>query len=412
MAKISFSEVTSTSFKAKLLNDNGTQITTGSFMWSGDGGPGTGFEHTFIPERTLTPDTLYVITCAHSENGYDNWVEYNGSVRTLSDGGGITPPPSGGDDFNVTLTQGTTTSTSLIAQVSANLPIYQISWYLDDFYIKGETYNGAFNATYVFSNLQPNTGYMITAEVTSTTGKTVTQWGFFTTNSASTNTPIQLYFYPDPNDQSYGFITVKNVLGQELQSGATFYSNDSDWARTVTATATVRAGYKFIGWYGNNSFLSNSTTYSFIIPNNITSYILIGKFSDDTSTSDKPKEFQWDTEKIKGMKFNLSASEWNAFQNKIEEVAQYALGLNQPVSYFTDVSSGSEFKASYFNDAAYYINLLYKNFINGDWEDIKWEYKPGDAIQAGDKNIPNKTNPGLNDLVYYLNNFIKTYKKT
>lgn len=408
MAYIKFSEITSTGFTAQLFNDNGMQITTGHFIWLVNGVM-EGEDNPTLTSTGLNANTTYNITCAHGESIDGDWIEYRSSVTTTS-GGGITPPPSGGGDvFNITLAQGTTTSTSLVAQVSANLPINYIQWYLDDELITTQPCNGAFEATYNFSYLQPNTGYMIEAKVTSTTGKTTSSWGIFTTNSTSTNISIKFYFGPDPNDESYGFVTVKNALGQELSSPATFYSNDSAEARTVTATAIVRAGYKFIGWYGNNSFLTNSNPCLLTIPNNVTSYTLVGKFSDDTSSSDKPKEFQWDTEKVKGMKFNLSASEWNAFQNKIKEVFQYAFDYS--VS-FTDVSPGSEFRASYFNSAAAYINLLYKNFINQNWEYIKQEYQPGDVIQAGDKNAPNKTNPGLNDLVYYLNYFIKTYKKT
>ena len=238
MAKINFSEITSTSFTAILVDDNDKQITTGEFIWSCSG-VGTGYTHTFTSGSNLTADTLYTVSCGYKGNSDNDYVKYESSVRTLSDssgGGGTTPPPSGGeDDFEVELTQGTTTSTSLVAKVSANLPIQSVQWYLDDDPKGNITYNGALDAAFNFSNLQPKTGYLIMAKVTSITGKTADPWGFFTTNSESTNTPIYFYFYPNPKDGSYGSVTVKNVLGQELQSGAVFYSNDDAYARTVTS---------------------------------------------------------------------------------------------------------------------------------------------------------------------------------
>ena len=60
-------------------------------------------------------------------------------------------------------------------------------------------------------------------------------------------------------------------------------------------------------------------------------------------------EFKWDTPKIKGKPFNITANEWTKLQNYINECLGY---VNKSIYPFTRASPNKPFLASYFNEVA------------------------------------------------------------
>lgn len=66
-------------------------------------------------------------------------------------------------------------------------------------------------------------------------------------------------------------------------------------------------------------------------------------------TSHRPDLFSWDTPKTKGGDYNVTASEWNRFQQYIKVMAQYK-EINLTTS-FEDVSPGQTFTAELYNNA-------------------------------------------------------------
>lgn len=165
-----------------------------------------------------------------------------------------------------------------------------------------------------------------------------------------------------------------------------------------------------IGWYYNNIFfrednlsagasesggcritgLNASTTYTIkaiiYYTDNGTSLskALTTSITTSAASATRPGAFSWTYIKRSGGAFNLTAAEWNAFCNNINEVRAYK-GLS--TISFTRAYSGNNFTASMFNQcrsAIYDINSSVGNVSTAS---------SGGTIYAAD----------LNNLVYYLN---------
>lgn len=70
---------------------------------------------------------------------------------------------------------------------------------------------------------------------------------------------------------------------------------------------------------------------------------------ENVQTTNRPEPFEWDTPKVKGQAYKMTASEWNRFQQYIKVMAQYKeITLT---TQFKDVQPGDTFTASIYNNA-------------------------------------------------------------
>lgn len=82
----------------------------------------------------------------------------------------------------------------------------------------------------------------------------------------------------------------------------------------------------------------------------------------NVTTNSRPSNFSWDTSKVSGATFNLTASEWNRLAAKINEFRSFK-GLS---SYsFTTVSAGNTFTATIFNQARNAISSMSTSGLPG-----------------------------------------------
>ncbi len=81
---------------------------------------------------------------------------------------------------------------------------------------------------------------------------------------------------------------------------------------------------------------------------------------------DRPADFEWDTPKVSGIRYSLTAKEWNALMGKINEFRQYR-SLADYVFFPQTVISGQEFTADIYNqahDALYDIAKITTGRVN------------------------------------------------
>jgi hypothetical protein len=117
------------------------------------------------------------------------------------------------------------------------------------------------------------------------------------------------------------------------------------------------AGNKTVTWSG----LGATTTYKFkartmFTVNSVNLYSNYSSVSTLT-TSNRPSNFAWDTVKTSGQTFNLTATEWNSFTNRINQFLTYK---GQATISFTSAPYGDgSFFAFMYNQAANaFINTL------------------------------------------------------
>ena len=202
----------------------------------------------------------------------------------------------------------------------------------------------------------------------------------------------------------------------------TLYGNNGKWNNNTTYTdsATVqatlnktwtlsdypeptRAGYKFIGYYGNSSgtgsrvYVLNSSksnpdvsAYAQWLPT-IPKFYWLGSDSADNNTS---------TGIMSGNSINyLKATQWNALIDKIHTV-ETAFGLSN--SSLTKVSSGTAILASYYNQLANAINniITQKNLSISKVSTVS----KGTPIKATHFNYSSTSLKGcINNIIEYYN---------
>lgn len=117
----------------------------------------------------------------------------------------------------------------------------------------------------------------------------------------------------------------------------------------ITLTATPNTGYEFVRW----NVLSGDATIQddswFWMPkNNVSIQAVFQK-------KQRPDYFEWDTAKVKGEPFNLTASEWNGLRTNINLVLKYK---GQSVYAFQTVNTGETFTADHYNSAVMAIQSV------------------------------------------------------
>lgn len=77
----------------------------------------------------------------------------------------------------------------------------------------------------------------------------------------------------------------------------------------------------------------------------------------DPEPDPRPDYFYWDTNKVSGASFNLTANEWNRLCSNINLVRNY---LGYTTYSFQSVKQGDTFTASHYNEVANAINGMYE----------------------------------------------------
>ncbi|RAV12168.1 fibronectin type III domain-containing protein [Paenibacillus contaminans] len=212
-----------------------------------------------------------------------------------------------------------------------------------------------------------------------------TQWP--STGGSANQTPWDstIWGYGDAN-------TVYGIAKVEDGSGGAWYNAGTAFVRlkpaplsglsvSKTGDGFVRLSWNgangaasyFISWspshnggsatvYSNSADitgLQNGTTYTFTVtPRNAT--------GDGVSSSrngmplNRPLDFQWDSPKVSGQPFHITASEWNRLTNKINEFRRYKQVTN-PDYPFTSATSGNVFEVYYYRQAVEAISAMSSN---------------------------------------------------
>lgn len=151
------------------------------------------------------------------------------------------------------------------------------------------------------------------------------------------------------------------------QDSGTYLECDANNSVIFTGLTTGQS-YSF---YAKSRFTINNTT-------------IWSANQSDTITakpsSPRPSNFYWDTSKVTGQQFNVTASEWNRLIQNVKDVHIYKLGGYNSSSYpMSNVSSGQQFYAQRFNEVRFAIGSLNSTGIST-------KYK-GDTIYASELNI-------------------------
>lgn len=108
----------------------------------------------------------------------------------------------------------------------------------------------------------------------------------------------------------------------------------------IKLTATPKNGYEFVEWQvesGNITIQDNS--WFWMPESNVSIKAVFQK-------KPRPDFFAWDTDKIKGEEFNLTASEWNGLRANINLVLAYK---GQTQYAYQSVNTGEKFTADHYN---------------------------------------------------------------
>jgi len=98
-----------------------------------------------------------------------------------------------------------------------------------------------------------------------------------------------------------------------------------------------------------------------------------------TTKRSRPSNFDWDVAKVQGGNFNITASEWNRLQNKVNEFRLYK-GLDK-LTNLTNVSRNETFTAEHFNKIVRALHTLYPSMTP------PYQVSVGDDITANKINL-------------------------
>lgn len=176
-----------------------------------------------------------------------------------------------------------------------------------------------------------------------------------------------------------------------------YYISSSKTSNSITINYSTVSGANRYDIQCSNGVIASpsSPTYTFsnLQPNTQYSFRcmcrdIYGNYSDSnwsgytyiTTNSARPAYFYWDTNKVSGQQFNVTASEWNRLIQNVKDIHVYKLGSYNSSSYpMTTVSRGQPFYAQRFNEVRFAIGSLNSTGLNN-------KYK-GDTIYASELNI-------------------------
>lgn len=180
-------------------------------------------------------------------------------------------------------------------------------------------------------------------------------WEF---NDTATTTPAQPRFtatskngiitinynLADSSNVSYVYINLYDSSNSTLLQEKTLTSSSGSfkYAKVDDGKYYIRA----------QSVFANNGVYLYCVDEDGSRYTL----TKSITVSSRPSSFSWTYSKTSGNDFNLRATEWNSFTNKINEFREWK-GLNDYT--FTTAVKGNTLTAAMFNQAVNAINAMY-----------------------------------------------------
>lgn len=249
-------------------------------------------------------------------------------------------------------------------------------WYLnDEYYSEARISPGASQSSaYTFNYLTPGIKYTVKAEI---------------------------HYVNDDDSPGVFPITGSLTTSEEFDYGSATLVLDSSTAYTLTVyIAGLDTSYsrndRSVVWYRNNTALNNkgtwtiaatrptSSTYTYSNLTPSTRYTLRARiyytvngsetYKDVsaifTTPSLRPDYFEWDTAKVPGGNFNITASEWKKLLQNIEAVRAYK-GVNS--ANFSYPSKGDTFLASHYNTALNGITGILGSGYNANAVQPGWD---------------------------------------
>ena len=267
--------------------------------------------------------------------------------------------------------------------------------------------------TSLFNNLTAGTDYTVTVIVTYTTlsGKTGSRTisDTYTTDGGAVETPDEwtAYYGEQFSDLdstvsvSYtlysgeairlefsciraGTITIysegsSDIIGY-LCSQAGFNTSNGRPTSIITEDDDSGTGNNFLITYdivAGQTYHLYFRCYSIDASGSVTVYLV------PPQTAGRPALFEWENEKVAGEPFNITASEWCALLDNINEVRVYLgyseFGSGSAVTQFTYPSKGDDFLALHFNQALMAIAGAYGD--NSGYYS-KYSVQKGDPVEA------------------------------
>lgn len=158
-------------------------------------------------------------------------------------------------------------------------------------------------------------------------------------------------------------------------------SNDTggDITTYIDGVSVENSGYSYQrnGNYLLVGGLIPDTSYSFYCKFTKNGYSASSSTISVTTLKAQPSNFYWEVAKTAGGDFNIRATEWNSFTNKINQFRVYK-GLSE--ASFTAAVAGNNFTATIFNQARNALNSLSSYFGSG--HTIPSTKSAGDDIYA------------------------------
>lgn len=243
-------------------------------------------------------------------------------------------------------------------------------WYLDgaEQFQSGVTPSTTSSSWEEFSDLNPGTTYTVYVEVRNSSGTYMDSAEIRVTTESDSSGPevgdiyIQQRTASNPSTQvavrARGFDT---SYSEDWTIYWYLYQNNS---QIDNATDTVSAGDSssstttFAGLSPDTEYRVSlrvryrvDGTYDYYYAEDI--YIT----TESSSSGNRPDYFEWDTAKVKGRAFNITASEWCRLLNNINEVREYkgysSMSEGTGVATFTYPSKGDTFTARMYNQCIY-----------------------------------------------------------
>ncbi|UNK19284.1 fibronectin type III domain-containing protein [Paenibacillus sp. N3/727] len=307
---------------------------------------------------SLSGDTYYNLSVTFYDKGMRVLGSDSIGQRTSS------PPDTTPPTIDKWFMNGSASRTSVPMYVSAsdNRGVSGFYFYLDGSY-HGSMYGSS--GEYTYTNLRSGTSYSFGVKAFDTTGNTSGMVQYRTSTAMD---------YP-PSIQSW------SLSNTGVNSVQMYYSASDDHG----------INYVYLYLNGNHvqtSYSSNGNyTFTGLQPD--TNYTLGVKAVDSAGQSSsmvtysvrtkkaRPTNFDWDAPKVSGGDFNITAVEWNKLAAKINEFRFYK---NMSNYSFTRVTTGMDFKATYYNDVINVINSMNPSTA------LPSSKSAGDSILASDIN--------------------------